>query len=70
MDEIIGRYRVHTEKTYIVLQHPTGICFDLEPEEALAIAEFITINKDKLSKLERITAPALPAISKRHYSAS
>ncbi len=65
MDAIIGRYRAHTEDTYIVLQHPTGICFDLKPEEALALTNFINIYRQTLTTLGPITDQAIPAIPRR-----
>ncbi len=65
MDAIIGRYRVRTEKTSIVLQHPTGISFGLEPEEALALADLINIYKETLTTLGSSADPALTAIPKR-----
>jgi hypothetical protein len=65
MDAIIGRYRVHTEDTFIVLQHPTGISLDLKPEEALAFTNFITVYRQILTTVERTTAPTLPAIPRR-----
>ncbi len=66
MDAIIGRYRVHTEQTSIVLQHPTGISFGLEPEEALALADLINIYKETLTTLRPSKDPVLTAIPKRH----
>ena len=55
MDAIIGRYRVHIEETGIVLKHQSGICFDLLPDEALGILDFIKAYQHTLALLERDT---------------
>ncbi len=65
MDAIIGRYRVHAEDTCIVLQHPTGISFDLKPEEALAFTNFINVYRQTLTTLGPITDHTVPAIPRR-----
>ena len=43
MDAIIGKYRVHVEETGLVLTQPAGISFDLTLDEAVGLAEFITV---------------------------
>ena len=55
MDAIIGRYRVHIEETGIVLKHQSGICFDLMPDEALGILDFIKAYQHTLALMERDT---------------
>ena len=55
MDAIIGRYRVHIEETGIVLKHQSGICFDLMPDEALGILDFIKAYRQTLAVMERNT---------------
>ena len=55
MDAIIGRYRVHIEETGIVIKHQSGICFDLMPDEALGILDFIKAYKHTLALMERDT---------------
>jgi hypothetical protein len=55
MDAIIGRYRVHIEETGIVLKHQSGICFDLLPDEALGILDFIKAYRQTLIVMERNT---------------
>lgn len=55
MDAIIGRYRVHIEETGIILKHQSGICFDLSPDEALGILDFIKAYRQTLVVLERNT---------------
>jgi len=55
MDAIIGRYRVHVEETGIVLKHQSGICFDLLPDEALGILDFIKAYRQTLIMMERNT---------------
>ena len=65
MDAIIGRYRAHKEDICIVLQHPTGISFDLKPEEALALINFITVYRQALTTLKPTTNSTRPAIPRR-----
>ena len=55
MDAIIGRYRVRVEDTGIVLRHQSGICFDLLPDEALGILDFIKVYRQSLVIMERNT---------------
>ena len=55
MDAIIGRYRVNIEETGIVLKHQSGICFDLGPDEALGILDFIKAYRQTLVMMERDT---------------
>lgn len=53
MDAIIGRYRARMEETGLVLRHPSGINFDLTPEETLGLSDFINVYKQTLIALER-----------------
>jgi hypothetical protein len=65
MDAIIGRYRVRMEESGLVLRHPSGISFDLTPEETLALLGFINAYRQTLLLLqqqERETDPALQRI--------
>ena len=56
MDAIIGRYRIRMEDAgTLVLQHPTGIMFDLTADEALALMDFIAVYRKALRALERDT---------------
>ena len=66
MDAIIGRYRVHIEETGIVLKHQSGICFDLSPDEALGILDFIKAYRQTLVTMERNT-DALKSIALDKY---
>jgi len=66
MDAIIGRYRVHIEETGIVLKHQSGICFDLSPDEALGILDFIKAYRQTLVAMERNT-DALKSIALEQY---
>lgn len=67
MDAIIGRYRVNVEETGIVLKHQSGICFDLQPHEALGILDFIKAYRQTLIMMERNT-DALKSIVLDEYS--
>ena len=62
MDAIIGRYRIHMEKTQLVLIHPAGISFDLTGDEALALAAFTNVSQRTLTTLEYDTDPSLEQI--------
>jgi len=67
MDAIIGRYRVRVEDTGIVLRHQSGICFDLLPDEALGILDFIKVYRQSLVIMERNTE-ALKSIVLNGYN--
>lgn len=64
MDAIVGRYRAHMEESGLVLKHPSGISFDLTPEEALGLLDFITAYRPTLLALqeERDTDPHMASI--------
>ena len=49
MDAIIGRYKVSMEETGLVLRHPTGLSFDLEPNEVLGLWNFINFYREPLT---------------------
>ena len=56
MDAIIGRYRLRMEDAgTLVLQHPTGLMFDLTAEEALGLMDFIAVYRKSLMSIERDT---------------
>jgi hypothetical protein len=61
IDAIIGRYRVHMEKTSLVLTHPSGICFDLTAEESMGLLEFVSVYRKSLLA-ERDTDPAIKRV--------
>ena len=62
MDAFIGRYKVRMEETGLVLQHPTGISFDLLPNEALELWKFINFYREPLTSKKHDTEPELKAI--------
>ena len=66
MDAIIGRYRAQIEETGIVLKHQSGICFDLSPDEALGILDFIKAYRQTLVRMDRNT-DALKSIVMDRY---
>lgn len=41
MDRMIGKYRARMKETGLVLIHPVGISFDLSPDQAVELMEFI-----------------------------
>ncbi len=62
MDAIIGRYRVRIESGGLVLTHPTGISFDLTPDETLELQDFIKVYRQALIMRERETSPQLERV--------
>jgi len=65
MDAIIGRYRARMEETGLILRHASGINFDLTPEEALGLLDFISVYRQTLLTLqqeERDTDPELAQV--------
>ena len=62
MDAIIGRYKVRIESGSLVLTHPAGISFDLTPDEALELQDFIKVYRQALITRERETNPHLERI--------
>lgn len=56
MDAIIGRYRLRIEDDgTLILQHPTGILFDLTAEEVLELIDFVSVYRKALMAIERDT---------------
>jgi hypothetical protein len=53
MDEIVGRYKVRLDKDELVLTHPTGISFDLKPDESLRLADYILARKSTLILMQQ-----------------
>ena len=51
MDAIIGKYRMHMEETGLILKHASGISFDLTPEEALGLLDFLSAYRQTLQGL-------------------
>lgn len=64
MDAIVGRYRARMEESGLILKHPSGISFDLTPEETLGLLDFITAYRPTLLALqeERDTDPRMVSI--------
>ncbi len=65
MDAIVGRYRARMEETGLILRHASGINFDLTPEEALGLLDFINVYRQTLLTLqqeERDTDPELARV--------
>lgn len=67
MDAIIGRYRAQIEESGIVLKHQSGICFDLLPDEALGILDFIKAYRQTLVMMERNTDKLESIVLDRQY---
>jgi hypothetical protein len=63
MDTIIRRYRIRIEETILVITHPAGISFDLTLDEALALMDYIDINRQELLAEQRDTEPVLERIT-------
>lgn len=64
MDAIIGRYRVHIEEIgLLILRHPTGLMFDLTPEESLGLLDFIGVYRKALMAHERDTDTRMQSIA-------
>lgn len=64
MDAIIGRYRVHVEEGgLLILRHPTGLMFDLTPEESLGLLDFIGVYRKALMSHERDTDTRMQSIA-------
>lgn len=55
MDAIIGRYRANMGELDfgLILRHPSGINFDLTPEEMLGLLDFINLYKQTLIALKQ-----------------
>ena len=57
MDAIIGRYKVRVEETGLVLRHPTGLSFELEPNEVLGLWHFIDFYREQFTDKQIETDP-------------
>lgn len=53
MDAIIGKYRMHMEETGLILKHASGISFDLTPEEALGLLDFLSAYRQTLQAIRK-----------------
>jgi hypothetical protein len=64
MDAIIGCYRARMEETGLILRHASGINFDLTPEEALGLLDFINAYRQTLLVMqeERDTDPEMARV--------
>lgn len=62
MDAIIGRYRARIEETGFILKHASGINFDLTPDEALGLLDFLSAYQQTLSALQRETKPRIEGV--------
>ncbi len=62
MDAIIGKYRVSMEETGLIIKHPTGLSFELQPEEVIGLGNFIECYRKSLTEVQRETEPRLQAI--------
>lgn len=59
---IIGKYGVLMDESGLVLTHPTGISFDLTPDEADGLMRFIRVYQDAMAASERDTEPCMERI--------
>ena len=50
-------------RQYLVLQHPAGISFDLQPDEVLVLWKFINFYRESLNDAQHKTDPQLKAIN-------
>jgi hypothetical protein len=51
MDAIIGKYRMRMEETGLILKHVSGISFNLVPEEALGLLDFLNAYRHTLQAI-------------------
>ncbi len=64
MDAIIGRYRLRMEDTGLILRHVSGITFDMAPDEALGLLNFLSAYRENLTSfVERETDHELKRIA-------
>jgi hypothetical protein len=49
METMIGKYKARMKKTGLALIHPVGFSFDLTPDEAVELKEFIDDCQDALA---------------------
>jgi len=63
VDAIIGRYRLRMEDTGLILRHISGITFDMTPDEALGLLNFLSAYRENLTSfVELETNPDLKSI--------
>ena len=62
MDAIIGKYRVRMEEIGLIIKHPTGLSFELLPEEVIGLGNFIDCYRESLAEVQHETEPRLQAI--------
>src|SRR5207248_3626410 len=64
VDAIIGRYRLHMEDSGLILRHMSGINFDMTPDEALGLLNFLSAYRENLTSfVERETDHNLKRIT-------
>ena len=64
MDAIIGRYRLRMEDTGLILRHMSGITFDMTPDEALGLLNFLSAYRENLTSFAELeTNPDLKSIT-------
>lgn len=59
---IIGKYGVLMDEAGLVLTHPTGISFELTPDEAEGLMRFIKVYQDAMATSLRDTEPSMERI--------
>lgn len=62
MDAIIGKYKARIEKTGLLLNHPTGISFDLTLTEAIELMEFIKVYQAAIINALRDAEPGIEGV--------
>ncbi|HYU72884.1 MAG TPA: hypothetical protein VEL31_09405, partial [Ktedonobacteraceae bacterium] len=62
MRAIIGKYRVSMDETMLVCTHPSGISFDLTPDEALGLMKFIKVYQDAMMAAQFDVCPLVKRI--------
>ncbi len=70
MDALIGKYRARMEVTGLILAHPTGLSFDLIPDEALELMEFIEVYEAAIAAAQRDTEPSIERVVVDEQSSS
>ena len=53
----IGRFKVQLRRDSLLLRHTAGIGFDLTPEEALGLLQFLQVYKQTLHAMRGTTDP-------------
>ena len=62
MDRMIGKYRARMKETGLVLIHPVGISFDLSPDQAVELMEFIKVYQAAIAAAQRQTEPSIESV--------